>query len=156
MNLTFFLKNLPAFEDFQPAQLSALADHLQMEEHENGHVFIKQGEQGKALFLLMQGAVHITRHENKSEGDSSEEIAVRELADGEMFGILSLVDELPASASCTARGATKVAVLSNAAFQQLFNDAPAIARHLQYMIAVQMARDLQEANKRFRASLTLS
>lgn len=150
MDLTFFLKNLPAFEDFQAAQLTALANHLQIEQYENAHVFIKQGEQGTALYLLMQGAVHITRHENGSD----EELAVRELADGEMFGILSLVSDLPASATCTARGNVKVAALSRAAFEQLFNDAPSIARHLQYMIAVQMARDLQESNKRFRASLT--
>lgn len=150
MDLTFFLKNLPAFEDFQPAQLNALANHLKIEQHENAHVFIKQGEQGAALYLLTQGAVHITRHENGSD----EELGVRELADGEMFGILSLVNDLPASATCTARGAVKVAALSSDAFQQLFNDAPPIARHLQYMIAVQMARDLQESNKRFRASLS--
>lgn len=152
MDLTFFLKNLPAFEDFQAVHLTALANHLQVEQHENGHVFIRQGEQGLALYLLMQGAVHITRHENNSD----EELAVRELADGEMFGILSLVDDLPAPTSCSARGTVKIAALSSAAFQQLFDDAPPIARHLQYMIAVQMARDLQESNKRFRASLTPS
>jgi CRP-like cAMP-binding protein len=152
MDLTFFLKNLPAFEDFKAPHLAILAGHLQVEEQADGHVFVKQGEQGKALYLLLQGSVRITRHDN----DSNEEYEVRELADGEIFGILSLVQDLPAQATCTAKGAVRIAALGYDAFQQLFHEASPIGHHLQYMIAVQMARDLQEANKRLRDALTAS
>lgn len=150
MDMTYFLKNLPAFEDFQPAHLATLASHLTIEEHEDGYSFIKQGEQGKALFLLLQGSVRITRH----DGNSTEEYEVRELADGEMFGILSLIEDLPTQASCSAKGTVKTAALSRESFRNLFTEASPIGHHLQYMIAVQMARDLQEANKRVRTAST--
>lgn len=149
MDLKFFLKNLPAFEDFTAAHLDILAGHLQLEEQADGHAFIRQGEQGPALYLLMDGSVRITRH----DAAGGEEYEVRELSDGEMFGMLSLVDDLPATATCTARGKTRTAALTRAAFEQLSAEAAPIGRHLKFMVAVQMARDLQEANKRFRATL---
>ncbi|TCS37536.1 cyclic nucleotide-binding protein [Paucimonas lemoignei] len=148
MDLKYFLKNLPAFEDFATPHLEALAKHLHVTPHADGQVFIRQGEQGAALYLLLKGAVHITQHDN-----GGEEYMLRELADGEMFGILSLVDDMPASATCTAKGPGETAALSREAFQALFEDAAPVAHHLQYMIAVQMARDIQEANKRSRAAL---
>lgn len=152
MDLTFFLKNLPAFEEFQAHHLAVLAGHLKIEQHDDAHVFIRQGEQGAALYLLLQGSVRVTRHDDDSEVEQE----VRELSDGEMFGMLSLIDDLPAQASCSARGPVKTAALTRDAFQQLFHEASPIGHHLQYMVAVQMARDLQEANKRFRATLTMT
>lgn len=145
MDLTYFLKNLPAFEDFNASHLATLANHLEVQENEDGHVFIQQGEDGKALYLLLQGSVRITRRDR--DGVEHE---VRELADGEMFGILSLIEDLPTQASCIAKGAVRTAALSREAFKQLFSEASPIGHHLHYMIAVQMARDLQEANKRVR------
>jgi CRP-like cAMP-binding protein len=150
MDLKYFLKNLPAFEEFAPGHLEALAARLQVADHEDGHVFIRQGAQGEALYLLLQGAVRITRQ----DAVDGPEYEVRDLSDGEMFGILSLVDDLPASATCTAKGAVRTASLTRAAFDALFTEASPIGRHLHYMIAVQMARDIQEANRRFRATLS--
>ncbi|OGB27461.1 MAG: hypothetical protein A3I66_06130 [Burkholderiales bacterium RIFCSPLOWO2_02_FULL_57_36] len=149
MDLKFFLKNLPAFEEFKAPHLDILAARLQVEQHDDGHVFIRQGTQGQALYLLLQGSVRITR---RDAGDEAEQ-EVRELSDGEIFGMLSLIDDLPASATCVARGSVTTAALTRDAFQQLFHDASPIGHHLQYMVAVQMARDIQDENKRFRAAL---
>lgn len=148
MDLKIFLKNLPAFEDFSAPQLDILAAHLTVAQHADGHVFIRQDHQGDALYLLLQGAVHISRHD--ADGDEYE---LRELSDGEMFGMLSLVDDLPATATCTARGAGTTVALTRDGFARLFQEVSPIGRHLQYMVAVQMARDLQEANKRFRSAM---
>jgi CRP/FNR family transcriptional regulator, cyclic AMP receptor protein len=149
MNLNFFLKNLPAFEEFQSPHIDVFANHLQVQQYPDGHVFITQRTQGTALYLLLQGSVRITRH----DGNGGNEYEVRELCDGEIFGILSLVDNLPASATCVAKGPVQAASLSRESFQRLFQEASPIGHHLQYMIAVQMARDIQEENKRFRAAL---
>mgnify|MGYP001308273038 CR=1 FL=1 len=149
MDLTIFLKNLPAFEDFSPPQLQAFAALLTVQEHAAGHVFIRQGEHGQALYFLLRGMVRITRHD-----PDGVEYELREVCDGELFGILSLVDDLPASATCTAVVPGQTASLSREAFAQVFNEVSPIGRHLQYMIAVQMARDLQEANRDLRKSIS--
>jgi CRP-like cAMP-binding protein len=149
MDLKFFLKNLPAFEEFKPHHLEALAQGLKVQDYPDGHVFITQGTQGDGLYLLIQGSVRIMRQ----DAPGGAQYEARELSGGELFGILSLVDSLPASATCVAKGPVQAASLSRDAFGKLFQDASPIGHHLQYMIAVQMARDIQEENKTFRASL---
>ncbi len=150
MDLKIFLKNLPAFEDFSPPQLEAFAAQLTVRDHEAGHTFIHQGQQGEALYLLLRGVVRITRH----DAEGGDEYELREVCDGEMFGILSLVDNLPAASTCAAVGPGQTAALSREGFAKLFQEASPIGRHLQYMIAVQMARDLQDANRRLREALS--
>lgn len=152
MDLKIFLKNLPAFEEFADPHLEAFVSGLEVRDFADGQVFIRQGEQGEALFLILSGLVKVTRHEIPGGADSD----VRELGAGELFGMLSLVDNLPAAASCTAQGTVKAASLTAAAFRQLFDSALPIGRHLQYMMAVQLARDLRDENARIRAAMATS
>jgi CRP-like cAMP-binding protein len=156
MDIKTFLKNLPAFEDFNAQQHAVLASHLTVGEYQDGHVFIRQGMIGDALYLVMQGGVRIVRHHEATGPDGERRDDEREVGDGEIFGILSLVDNLPAYATSTAKGTVLAAAFRRDAFQKLFHEASPIGRHVQYMIAVQMARDLQETNRRLRAGLTLS
>lgn len=149
MDLKVFLKNLPAFEEFADTHLDAFVTALEVRDFADGHVFIRQGEQGDALFLILQGLVKVTRHESPEGGESE----VCELGAGELFGMLSLVDNMPAAATCTAHGAVKTASLTAEAFRLLFDSALPIGRHLQYMIAVQLARDLRDENARIRAAM---
>lgn len=149
MDIKVFLKNLPAFEEFSPAHLEAFAAELEADDFGDGHVFIHEGEQGAALFVILSGLVSVTRR-----GASGEDLELRDLGAGELFGILSLVGNLPAAASCTAKGNVKAARLTASAFQRLFDSAPPIARHIQYMIAVQLARDLRQQNAQMRSALT--
>lgn len=149
MDLKMFLKNLPAFEEFADPHIEALVGGLDVRDFADGHVFIRQGEQGEALFLILNGLVKVTRHESVGGKDSD----VHELGAGELFGMLSLADNLPAAASCTALGSVKAASLTAAAFHRLFDSALPIGRHLQYMMAVQLARDLRDENARIRAAM---
>ena len=148
MELKQFLKQwaYDRFGDQEIAQLSAL---MTMSMYPNGHVFISQGQQGEAMYLLVEGAVEV-RRADETTGEAQEGAAV---PSGELFGLLSLIDDMPASATCTAKGAVTAAALSREGFEKLFEAAPPIGHHLQYMVAVQLARDLQERNKALRALL---
>lgn len=148
MDIKTFLKNLPAFEEFSPSHLEAFAAELEADDFADDHVFIREGEQGAALFIILQGLVSVTRR-----APSGEDQELRDLGGGELFGILSLVGNLPAAASCTAKGNVKAARLTAAAFQRLFDSAPPLARHIQYMIAVQLARDLRQQNAQMRSAM---
>jgi CRP/FNR family cyclic AMP-dependent transcriptional regulator len=148
MDLKQFLKQW-AFDRFTPQAIEELSQVMSMSMYPTGHVFIAQGQQGEAMYLLVEGAVEVRRVDELS-GEPQEGA---ELRGGELFGLLSLIDNMPASATCTAKGAVTAAALSREGFQKLFAAAPPIGHHLQYMVAVQLARDLQERNKALRASL---
>lgn len=146
MDIKQFLKTLPAFEQFKAADIDALAEKMIVSSHPAGHDFITQGEQGEALYLLMDGTIQ-SLHVDEATGTQQE---ARDLHTGEMFGLLSLVENMPAGWGAVAKEPVTVAELSWPDFRDLFRSAPPIAHHLQYMVAVQLARDLQSRNKELR------
>jgi CRP/FNR family cyclic AMP-dependent transcriptional regulator len=146
MDIKQFLKTLPAFEQFKAEDIDALAEKMIVSSHPAGYEFITQGEQGEALYLLVEGTIQ-SIHIDEATGTQQES---RDLHAGEMFGLLSLVENMPAGWGAVAKEAVTVAELSWPDFRDLFRAAPPIAHHLQYMVAVQLARDLQSRNKELR------
>ncbi|MCE9641749.1 MAG: cyclic nucleotide-binding domain-containing protein [Betaproteobacteria bacterium] len=148
MDTRTFLKSLPGFEGFTPRDLDALAAVTQVRLYPKGHQFIAQGEQGQALYLIMTGAVLMTRVDELT-GFRQE----RELRAGETFGLLSLLDNLPAAATCSALDAVSAVSLPRVEFNELFDAAPTVGHHLLYLVAIQLARDLQDRNTSLRSLL---
>jgi CRP-like cAMP-binding protein len=149
MDLRQFLKTLPAFEHFSEAHIDVLSGLMAVSSHPAGHQFITQGEQGDALYLLMAGTIQSV-HVDEAAGRLQES---RDLHAGEMFGLLSLIENMPAGWGAVALEPVTVAALSCPDFKRLFESAPPIAHHLQYMVAVQLARDLQSRNRELRELL---
>ena len=149
MDLKSFLHALPAFERFNERQLAVLVDNLQIEEFAPGGQLITQGKQGDAMYILVSGAVRSSRYDSIGS-DDAEPVEVR---DGELFGLLSLVDNIPSPETCTAESAVVVAALTRQRYHSLFLLAPGLARQLQYMVAVQLARELQIKNKSLRKGM---
>lgn len=148
MELQQFLNTLPAFQNFTPAYIGVLAGLMQVRKCPPGCRFIEQGQQGEAMYLLIDGAVEVQRVD-----EVTGQTEVRELRSGELFGLLSLIGDMPATATCVAKEPATVAALPREAFHNLFDSAAPIGHHLQYMVAVQLARDLQGRNKSLRLLL---
>lgn len=149
MELKTFLHNLPAFESYNDTYTNALIAALEVEDCPDGFVFIHQGGRDGAMFIILEGSVGVIRRDRTNETDYD----VRDLREGEIFGLLSLVDDIPAAATCVAHGPVKIAALTREAFRSLFDSAPPICHQLQFMIAVQLARDLQEQNEFLRRNM---
>ena len=141
-----FLKTLPGFEGFTGTHLDALASVMKVQLYPKGHTFIWQGEQGQALYMIMDGAVTLSRVDELT-GFKQE----RELRSGEVFGLLSLLDNLPAAATCSVLESVTAASLPRVEFNDLFDEAPPVGHHILYMVAIQLARDLQDRNMSLRA-----
>lgn len=148
-DLRTFLHGLPAFERFQGKPLDMLVDKLRLVDFERGDQLVGQDHQGPALYIIIEGTVEITRHE--ALGDIEQE--TRDALAGEVVGLLSLVDNMPSPETCTAKTKVFAAELTPERYQSLFLLAPTVAHQLQYMVAVQLARDLQEKNKALRKGL---
>lgn len=145
-----FFNNLPAFQDLPQSETSALLDSLHQFDFAPGYIFYTPGTPTQEMFLLLEGGVQVVR------GDDSEAaIESSELRAGEVFGLLGLVSNLPAT--CTARAVTpvRVAQITQAAYLGLVDIAPTVALRLQRMIAVQLARELQFRNRLLRARMRI-
>lgn len=143
------LSRLPGFAPFSEQSLRALVKIMTVEEHPDGTELTTQGTPGRACHLLLEGRVTITRTDELT----GQEQALKELSAGELFGILSLLERLPAAATCTARGPVRTAALPRSDYRLLFKvDAP-LAYHFQWLVAQQLARDLRARNQTLREQL---
>jgi CRP-like cAMP-binding protein len=144
-----FLQSLVTFDEFSPAEIKALSHYMKLQDVDDGHVFTTQGQRGKHCFIIVEGDVSVSRRDEISGRE--EELKV--LGRGEVFGVLSLLDDLPAAANCTARGPVTVAALPRSDYKAMFKiDAPA-AYHFQFLVARQLAQDIQARNRALRAAL---
>lgn len=149
MNLTSFLHTTPSFKIFSHADLETLAKAMRVEDFPAGHILIQQGARGKDLFVLVEGEVEVRRFDRLTGSEET----LKNLGPGELFGLLSLIDRMPAAASCFARTPVKVASLPRTAYDLLTGAAAPIAYHFQWLVAQQLARDLLDRTNGLRQLL---
>jgi CRP-like cAMP-binding protein len=149
MDLKLLLQNSPAFGLLPAPQIEALAQSLKTGIFPQGHIFCAQGQPGDAMYILTDGRVRITEVDELAHLPRDS----KDLHSGEAFALLAMVEDLPSPSTCTALTMVEAAVLTRESFEALRATAPSVARQVQYMIAVQLARDLQNRNKSLRALL---
>jgi CRP-like cAMP-binding protein len=146
MDIKHFLTLQPGFENFSDAHLDVFARMMNVIIYPAKHSFTLRGEHGHAFYLIMNGAVAMSDGDALSGQDSDRLLRV-----GEWFGLLSLVENLPAFENCVATESVTVAAFNRVQFDDLFESAPPIGRHLLYMLAKQLARTLILQNNRLSA-----
>ena len=151
MDITQFLRLQPGFDNFSSAHLDVFSYMLNVAIYPAKHAFTVRGDQGHALYLIMDGAVSVSSGVTLSGSD-----AYRSLRVGEWFGLLSLVEHLPAFEDCTSLESVTVASFNRVQFDDLFEAAPPIGRHFLYMLATQLARTLIVQNERISAQVRLA
>lgn len=145
MDLLQLLRRSPVFSRLDEAQLDTLARAFAVDEYAEGHVFIREGERDRALYLLVQGEVEVTHRGVLRE--------LTRLRPGALFGLMALLDESPRSATCRAASDCKVATLPQDAVARLLADAAPLACAFERAVAAQLAKDFRHVDEALRAAL---
>lgn len=149
MLLKSFLKQHTNFKHLTEPDLNTLAQAIYVEERPDGYLLVQEGKFGKDLHVLIEGEVKVMRY-NPITGESEE---LKSIRPGEMFGLLSLADHLPAVASCVAHGPIKVGILPRTGYNFLTKSAAPIALGFQLAVAEQLASDIRHRNNTLRGLL---
>jgi hypothetical protein len=99
VELALQVKAVPIFGRLSVEQLLDLAKLLQEESHPAGAVIVQEGQRGTGMYVIVEGSVVVLRGEDK----------IAELAEGDFFGEMAVLDGEARSA--TVRAATGVRVL---------------------------------------------
>lgn len=146
-DLLVTLRKIPELAALTPADLDALAAALAVEEYPDGHTFIRQGERGTTIYLVLSGEVVVTDDRGNRRAE------INRLGPGALFGLLALIDDEPRSASCSAAGPVRAASLPLASFALLFNAHAPIAYAIQAALAGQLTRDFRQLAERILGAL---
>lgn len=133
------LAQVPLFSGLAKHELQVIGSAAKEREYPAGAALLRQGETGVGLFVILSGSVRVTQ---RRDDGSERELAT--LARGDVLGEMSLLDDLPRSATATALEPTRALVLPVWDFRAALREAPDIGIKL---LAV-LSRRLRQAEQR--------
>lgn len=114
------LGSVPLFSRCTGSDLRIVARHVETLSVEEGRPLCRQGDEGNALFVILDGGAVVERNGKE----------VSRLGPGDYFGELSLLDPAPRAASVTVTSPAELAVLGVRMFRVLLRDVPTISAKL--------------------------
>lgn len=147
------LRSVPLFASLGDESAGRLRELLELEVRPAGSVLFRKGERGGAMYLIEGGRVRI--HIRDRGGD---DVTLAELAPGDFFGEMSILDGKPRSATATVAEDARLAVLSRQHFHEFLRRSPEVAlsmlaavterlRHTDEMLRQRVTRNLNEVQE---------
>ncbi|HEY7835407.1 MAG TPA: cyclic nucleotide-binding domain-containing protein [Ktedonobacterales bacterium] len=133
------LAQVPLFSSLSKRELDLLAKSCREREYAAGAALMRQGETGVGLFVIVSGSVRVSQHQ---EGGAERDLNT--LGRGDVLGEMSLLDDLPRSATVVALEPTKALVLPVWDFRASLREAPDIGISLLGVLS----RRLRQAESR--------
>ena len=94
------LKQIPVFEELRRRELAAVTRILYERYYQADELIFHQDDPGLGMYIIVQGRIAIVREPARE--------LLAELHDGDFFGEMALLDELPRSATAIARTPSRV------------------------------------------------
>ncbi|MDF2980502.1 MAG: crp 2, partial [Devosia sp.] len=110
---TDLIRQVPIFAELSEAEASELWHAGQRVNVAPGEVFIREGEQGGSLYIILAGAVEVTKE------DGGHEVTLATRGPGEFLGEMSLLEQAPRTASVRATEPSELLAIGSEAFRQL-------------------------------------
>ena len=98
-------------------------------EYPPGHVIVREGEDDRTLYMVMEGRVRVL----KGAGDAAVELAILERP--AVFGEMAVLTDQPRSATIVAADDTKLVQFTQAVVQAVAEAAPRFGRRLATLMA---------------------
>jgi CRP-like cAMP-binding protein len=118
---TPFLAHSPLFAGLPRRLLARLATRFFEKVYLAGDVVFEEGDPGRALFVVVEGAVEITR------ATAQGPYVVNTLGPGDAFGELALIDDFPRSGSARVTTPARLLILYKSDFDALIDGNARIA-----------------------------
>ncbi len=124
-DVTVHLQKIPLLFGVDADTLAQMAAALKFRSVERGHQVLHKGSPGDYMFFLLSGRLQVV--DLTADG---REIGLTFLVAGDYFGELSIIDNLPRSASVIAREASLIAILPRAQSLALIYHTPLVAERI--------------------------
>lgn len=122
MNHLDFLKKFELFKGLNDEELTWLLSHFNQETFEAGKVIVEEGSAPQGFYIIVEGEVEVWKDFGTPLQDT---IAVR--GPGASFGEMALIDDLPRSATVTAKTRVKVLSQTKEEFNQVLKERGTLA-----------------------------
>jgi len=128
------LRTVPLFATCSKRELSQIAELADELSFREGTVLCRQGDPGRELFIIIEGAVKVERH--------GEQVNV--LGPGDFLGEGALILSKPRNATITATSPIRALILTNTNFKRLLEEDPDISKNVLDTLAERTPPEEQE------------
>jgi len=141
-SLADLLATLPIFEGLPRGQLKQVQRILHARSYLQDETVFNETEPGAGLYIIESGRVAISKRMNDGES-----IVLAEFVEGNFFGELALIEEIPRSATATALEATKLLAFPKPDLDRLMDRQPQLAVKILYNLSRLVAQRLIQTNE---------
>ena len=141
-----FLKGIEYFKQLEQQQLLLIYRVCVLETYDKGQVVISEGEMKEKFYIIFEGMVSVLK--NYAQKNQN---LLAELSPGDMFGELSLIDDLPRSATVVTSEPSRLLTINKVDFERLFSESTEIS----FSIMKWMSAMIRRFNKNFVDTLQL-
>src|SRR5438093_1324920 len=112
------IKKVPLFSKLSKKELEDVAHIADELDLPKGKVMAQEGDQGREFFVLLEGNAEVKKGDQR----------INTLTDGDFFGEIALVAQVPRTATVTATSDVRVLVITERAFAALLKSSPQVSR----------------------------
>ena len=116
------IRSVPLFASLDDEAAANLRNLLRVNDVPTNTSLFRAGDMGDAMYLIEQGRVQITITD-----EDKKQIVLAELAQGDFFGEMAIIDGKQRSADATVMETARLAVLSRENFLSFIHDNPKVA-----------------------------
>ena len=129
------IRSVPLFASLDDETASALRALLEVEQRSAGSSLFQTGDAGDSMYLIEGGRIRI--HIRDADGD---DVTLAELARGDFFGEMAILDGKPRSASATVIEDARLAVLQRDDFLAFVRRSPEVSLRMLAAITTRLRR----------------
>lgn len=135
-----FLNNIPLFQGIPQDQQVDILRMLRPVSFKPGELIFREGEEGRAAYVIQSGAVEIFIQAKPSA------VVVARLQDHEIFGELALIDGAPRSAGARAITQCEILCIERQEFDYLRHQLRPVAFHLLKRFSEELCARIRDTN----------
>lgn len=114
MGVRIFLRGVPMLAGLPHRTLENVASRVQLQQAPEGATIVREGEQGDRLYILKSGEAEVI-----ARGGGLQDVSVATLSKADYFGEISLLRDVPRTATVRTCGPVELYSLSRTDFQEL-------------------------------------
>jgi CRP/FNR family cyclic AMP-dependent transcriptional regulator len=133
------LESAQIFSDFSRNEIQTLANYARAYAVEKGVTIFKEGHKGGFMCIVIEGRVDIFK-----ESDTRENKRITTIRPGKTMGEMSILDELPYSASTIATEDTKIVMITKRNFDNMTEKFPELGLRVMRKIAKLLSLRLRQ------------
>jgi NTE family protein len=142
------LSQIPLFSSLSGSQLRALEKKVRQVEFKKGDWIYRQGEEGRAFYVIISGRVKIYQDERPGEFKT-----ITTLYRGDYFGEVSLLTDSPHTVSVQAQNDVFLLKLEKDDFRGLIKEVPPLSVYLSRSMGVRLSRQNALADSQGEAKI---